>query len=46
MINNIITLLDVVKKDTKNLGDLSKIALGKNKLPGSIREAIELVKYR
>ena len=46
MINNIVTLLDIVKKDTENLGDLSKIALGKNKLPITIKEAIELVKYR
>tara|TARA_B100000287_G_scaffold237947_1_gene223833 strand:- start:2080 stop:2217 length:138 start_codon:yes stop_codon:yes gene_type:complete len=43
--NEIIQLLEVVKEDPKNLGELSKIALGKYKLPTSFKEGIEQLKY-
>ena len=46
MIKNILEMLEFVKDDTKNLGDLSKIALGKNKMPTSIKEGFKLIKYK
>jgi hypothetical protein len=46
MIKNILEMLEVVKDDTSNLGKLSKIALGKNKLPMSFKEGIKLLKYK
>jgi|TARA_R110000803_G_C11977217_1_gene320324 hypothetical protein len=46
MIKNIIEMLDIVSQDTKNLGKLSKIALGKNKLPMSFKEGLKLLKYK
>ena len=46
MIENILTLLDTLKNDPKNLGDLSKVALGRNKLPMTIKEGLELTRYR
>jgi len=42
MIKNILEMLELVKDDTKNLGELSKIALGKNKIPKTFKEAIKL----
>ncbi len=35
-------MLDLVKNDKKNLGDLSRTALGKNKIPQTLREAVNL----
>lgn len=46
MIKNILEMLELLKNDPKNLGELSKIALGKNKLPTSIKEGIKLIKYK
>ena len=46
MIKNIIQMLEVVKDDTTNLGELSKIALGKNKMPLSFKEGLKLLKYK
>jgi len=46
MIKNIIQMLEVVKDDTSNLGELSKIALGKNKMPLSFKEGLKLLKYK
>tara|TARA_B100001093_G_C26768593_1_gene989027 strand:- start:555 stop:710 length:156 start_codon:yes stop_codon:yes gene_type:complete len=42
MIKNILNMLDLVKNDKKNLGDLSRTALGKNKIPQTLREAVNL----
>jgi len=42
---DIIQMLEVAKQDPKNLGELSKIALGKYKLPTSFREGVEQLKY-
>lgn len=39
-------MLEVVKDDTSNLGELSKIALGKNKMPLSFKEGLKLLKYK
>lgn len=39
-------MLEVLKSDQKNLGSLSKVALGKNKMPESIKEALNLLKYK
>tara|TARA_B100000965_G_C19558808_1_gene743506 strand:- start:1112 stop:1249 length:138 start_codon:yes stop_codon:yes gene_type:complete len=44
MIDQILSMLELVKKDTKNLGQLSRIALGKNKLAESLKEITELIK--
>ena len=46
MIKNILEMLEFVKDDTKNLGELSRIALGKNKMPTSIKEGFKLIKYK
>jgi hypothetical protein len=46
VIKNIIDMLEVLKTDHKNLGNLSKIALGKNKIPESLKEALNLIKYK
>ena len=46
MIKNIIQMLEVVKDDTLNLGELSKIALGKNKMPLSFKEGLKLLKNK
>ena len=46
MIENILTLLDTLKNDPKNLGDFSKVALGRNKLPMTIKDGLELIRYR
>lgn len=46
MIENILTLLDTLKNDPENLGDLSKVALGRNKLPMTIKEGLEFTKHR
>jgi hypothetical protein len=42
MIKNIIQMLEVLKGDTKNLGKLTRVALGKNKKPETLKEAINL----
>jgi hypothetical protein len=39
---NIIQMLEIVKSDRKNLGQLSRIALGKNKMPETLKEAVNL----
>ena len=46
MIKNILEMLELVKDDTKNLGEYSRIALGKNKLPMSFKEGLKLLKYK
>jgi len=46
MIEKILEQLEFVKKDNKNLGDLTKIALGKNKLPESFGELFKILKYK
>ncbi len=46
MIKNILEMLEFVKEDTKNLGQYSRIALGKNKIPESINELIHLTILR
>ncbi len=46
MIKNILEMLELVKDDTKNLGEYSRIALGKNKIPESINEIIHLTLLR
>ena len=46
MIKNILEMLEFVKDDTKNLGISSKIALGRNKMPMSIKEGLKLIKYK
>ena len=46
MIKDILEMLEFVKDDTKNLSKSSKIALGKNKMPMSIKEGIKLIKYK
>jgi|TARA_R110000850_G_scaffold217612_1_gene343268 hypothetical protein len=42
MIKNTIQMLEILKGDTKNLGELTKVALGKNKIPETLKEAINL----
>tara|TARA_R110000765_G_scaffold174696_1_gene279302 strand:+ start:206 stop:349 length:144 start_codon:yes stop_codon:yes gene_type:complete len=46
MIKNILEMLEVVKDDSSNLGGLTKIALGKNKMPLSFKEGLKLLKYK
>jgi hypothetical protein len=46
MIKNILEMLELVKDDTKNLGELTKIALGRNKIPESMNELIHLTLLR
>ena len=46
MIKNILEMLELVKDDTKNLGELSKIALGRNKMPMTLKEGFKLIKYK
>ena len=46
MIKNILEMLEFVKDDTKNLGELSRIALGRNKIPESMNELIHLTLLR
>ena len=46
MIKNILEMLELVKDDTKNLGELTKIALGRNKIPESMNELIHLTILR
>lgn len=46
VIKNIIDMLEILKHDHSGLGDLEKIALGKNKMPESIREGLKLIKYK
>ena len=46
VIKNIIDMLEILKTDHKNLGKLSKIALGKNKMPESIKEGLQLLKMK
>lgn len=46
MIKNILEMLEVVKDDSSNLGELTKIALGKNKMPLSFKEGLKLLKYK
>jgi len=46
MIKNIIEMLDILKHDHRGLGDLEKIALGRNKMPESIKEGLKLIKYK
>jgi|TARA_R100000458_G_C8242539_1_gene221203 hypothetical protein len=43
MIENILNLLEIAKQ-TKQSGKYTSIALGKNKLPGSIKEAYNIFK--
>tara|TARA_R100001443_G_scaffold16126_3_gene25960 strand:+ start:5932 stop:6084 length:153 start_codon:yes stop_codon:yes gene_type:complete len=47
MIQNIIEMLEIVKKqDSKNMGKLTKIAVGKNKIPMSFKESIQQIKFK
>lgn len=46
VIKNIIDMLEILKHDHRDLGDLEKIALGKNKMPESIKEGLKLIKYK
>ena len=46
VIKNIIDMLEILKHDYRGLGDLEKIALGKNKMPESIKEGLKLIKYK
>lgn len=46
MIKHIIDMLEIIKHDHKNLGNLGKVALGKNKMPESIKEGLKLLKYK
>jgi len=46
VIKNIIDMLEILKHDRKDLGELGKIALGRNKMPESIKEAVKLIKYK
>jgi len=46
MIKNIIQMLEIVKNDRKNLGELSRTALGKNKMPETLKEAVNLTLLR
>ena len=39
-------MLEILKHDHRDLGDLEKIALGKNKMPESIKEGLKLIKYK
>jgi len=43
MIENILNLLEIAKK-TKQTGEFTSIALGKNKLPNSLKEAYNIFK--
>ena len=43
--NDIIQMLEIAKQDPKNLGELSKIALGNYKLPSSFKEGMLQLKY-
>jgi len=42
MIENILNMLEFVKADTNNLGKLTRVALGKNKKPETLKEAVNL----
>ena len=46
MIKNIIDMLEIIKDDHRNLGELGKIALGRNKMPETIKEGFKLIKYK
>ena len=46
VIKNIIDMLEILKHDHRDLGDLEKIALGRNKMPESIKEGLKLIKYK
>lgn len=46
MIKNIIDMLEILKHDHRDLGDLEKIALGRNKMPESIKEGFKLIRYK
>jgi len=46
MIKNILEMLELVKDDSKNLGEFSKIALGKNKIPQNFKEGKQFLKLR
>jgi hypothetical protein len=46
VIKNIIDMLEILKHDHRGLGDLEKIALGRNKMPESIKEGLKLIKYK
>ena len=43
MIENILQMLDIAKRE-KQIGELTHIALGKNKYPESIKEAYKILK--
>lgn len=43
MIGNILELLDIAKEE-KEIGELTYIALGGNKLPESLKEGYKLIK--
>ena len=45
MIKNIIDMLEILKHDHRDLGDLEKIALGRNKMPESIKEGLKQIRY-
>ena len=46
MIKQIIDMLEIIKNDPRNLTANAKIALGRNKMPESIKEGIKLIKYK
>lgn len=46
MIKHIIDMLQIIKNDPRNLSDNAKIALGRNKMPESIKEGIKLIRYK
>ncbi len=43
MIENIIQMLEIAKKE-KQIGELTHIALGKNKLPETFKEGYKILK--
>ena len=43
MIENILQMLEIAKRE-KEIGKLTHIALGKNKLPETIKEAYKILK--
>ncbi len=46
MIEQIIQMLEIVKKDHKKMGDLTKIAVGQNKIPMTFKESIQQIKFK
>jgi len=46
MIKHIVDMLEILKDDPGNLSVNQKIALGRNKMPESIKEGFKLIKYK